>query len=90
MRAFSFSAEQPREESTDPALGSVDIFFNLINDRIDPRLTDVSPKSPDGRDDDEQDDGDGWDDPEVHKAPPEKREAALKMGTNVIVWALTH
>jgi len=34
--------------------------------------------------------GDGWDDPEVHKDPPEKREAALRMGANVIVWALTH
>ena len=33
---------------------------------------------------------DGWDDPEVHGNPPEKREQALKMGTNVIVWALTH
>ena len=33
---------------------------------------------------------DGWDDPEVHGDPPEKREQALKMGTNVIVWALTH
>ncbi|MFT5369335.1 MAG: hypothetical protein ACI8V2_004310 [Candidatus Latescibacterota bacterium] len=33
---------------------------------------------------------DGWDDPEVHGDPPYKREQALKMGTNVIVWALTH
>lgn len=33
---------------------------------------------------------DGWDDPEVHGDPPHKREQALKMGTNVIVWALTH
>jgi len=33
---------------------------------------------------------DGWDDPEVHGDPPDKREQALKMGTNVIVWALTH
>jgi hypothetical protein len=32
---------------------------------------------------------DGWDDPEVHGDPPDKREQALKMGTNVIVWALT-
>ncbi|MDP6038723.1 MAG: DUF4159 domain-containing protein [Candidatus Latescibacteria bacterium] len=33
---------------------------------------------------------DGWDDPDVHNDPPEKRNEALKMGTNVIVWALTH
>jgi len=38
----------------------------------------------------ESDIGDGWDDPEVHNDPPEKRDAALRMGTNVIVWALTH
>lgn len=33
---------------------------------------------------------DGWDDPEVHGDPPQKREQALKMGTNIMVWALTH
>ena len=38
----------------------------------------------------ESDIGDGWDDPEVHSDPPEKREAALRMGTNIVVWALTH
>ncbi len=32
---------------------------------------------------------DGWADPEVHKNPPEKRQASLKMGTNIIVYALT-
>lgn len=31
---------------------------------------------------------DGWADPEVHKDPPQKREEALKFGTNLIVWAL--
>jgi len=31
---------------------------------------------------------DGWADPEVHHDPPEKREAALKLGTNIIVYAL--
>lgn len=31
---------------------------------------------------------DGWADPDVHKDPPEKREEALKFGTNIIVWAL--
>ena len=33
---------------------------------------------------------DGWDDPDVHGDPQEKREEALKMGTNIIVWALSH
>jgi len=33
---------------------------------------------------------DGWDDPEVHGDPPEKREEALRFGTNIVVWALTH
>ena len=31
---------------------------------------------------------DGWADPEVHKDPPERREEALRFGTNIIVWAL--
>ncbi len=31
---------------------------------------------------------DGWADPEVHHDPPEVREAALKMGTNIVIWAL--
>lgn len=34
--------------------------------------------------------GDGWEDPQVHKDPPEKRLAALRMGTNLAVYALTH
>ncbi len=38
----------------------------------------------------ESDVGDGWDDPDVHGDPPEKRLAALRMGANVITWALTH
>jgi hypothetical protein len=38
----------------------------------------------------ESDIGDGWEDPQVHNDPPEKRTAALQMGTNVLVWALTH
>ena len=33
---------------------------------------------------------DGWADPEVHNDPPEKRLEALKMGTNIVVWALLH
>lgn len=31
---------------------------------------------------------DGWADPEVHNNPAEKREAALKIGTNILVYAL--
>ena len=31
---------------------------------------------------------DGWDDSEVHNDPPEKREEALKFGTNLVVWSL--
>jgi len=33
---------------------------------------------------------DGWNDPEVHDTPPEKHREALRFGTNIIVWALTH
>jgi len=34
--------------------------------------------------------GDGWEDFEVHKDQQEKRIEALKMGTNIVFWALTH
>jgi len=34
--------------------------------------------------------GDGLEDPEVHNDPPAKREAALRMGINVVVYALSH
>ncbi len=33
---------------------------------------------------------DGWADPDVHHDPPEKREEALRFGTNIVVWALTN
>lgn len=33
---------------------------------------------------------DGWADPDVHKDPPNKREEALKFGTNIILWALSN
>ncbi|MBC7186216.1 MAG: DUF4159 domain-containing protein [Calditrichaeota bacterium] len=33
---------------------------------------------------------DGWVDPEVHGDPPEKRLEALQMGTNIMIYALTH
>lgn len=32
---------------------------------------------------------DGWADPEVHNDPPEIREQAFRMGTNIVVYALT-
>ncbi|HUN66048.1 MAG TPA: DUF4159 domain-containing protein [Bacteroidota bacterium] len=33
---------------------------------------------------------DGWDPPDVHGDPPEKRDEALRFGTNILVWALSH
>jgi hypothetical protein len=33
--------------------------------------------------------GDGWEDPDVHNDPPAVREAALKMGVNLYVYAAT-
>jgi len=36
----------------------------------------------------ESDIGDGWEDPAVHKDSPEKREAAFKMGVNILTWVL--
>jgi hypothetical protein len=33
---------------------------------------------------------DGWANPREHEDPPEKREEAFKMGTNIIVYALTN
>ena len=32
--------------------------------------------------------GDGWEDPDVHKDPPEKHEAALRMGVNLVSYAV--
>ena len=37
----------------------------------------------------ESDLGDGWEDPEVHQDNETIREEALKMGTNIIIYALT-
>lgn len=34
--------------------------------------------------------GDGWEDPEVHRDPPEKHEAALRMGVNLFAYAVGH
>jgi hypothetical protein len=38
----------------------------------------------------ESDLGDGWEDPDVHQVAPDKRLSALRMGANIVVWALTH
>ena len=32
--------------------------------------------------------GDGWEDPEVHRDPPDKHEAALRMGVNLFAYAV--
>lgn len=36
----------------------------------------------------ESDIGDGWEDAQVHNDPPDKREEALKMGVNLLAYAL--
>ncbi len=36
----------------------------------------------------ETDLGDGWEDPDVHRDPPEKREAALRLGVNLFAYAV--
>ncbi len=33
---------------------------------------------------------DGWADAELYNNPPEKREAALRMGTNIVIYSLTN
>lgn len=37
----------------------------------------------------ESDLGNGWEDPQVHKDPPALREAALRMGVNLFLYAVT-
>lgn len=32
--------------------------------------------------------GDGWEDPDVHKDPPEKHENAIRMGVNLVAYAV--
>jgi hypothetical protein len=32
--------------------------------------------------------GDGWEDPQVHNDPPDKRESALRMGVNLFAYAV--
>jgi len=38
----------------------------------------------------ESDIGDGWEDPQVHNDPPEKRLEALKMGVNVLSYGMLY
>lgn len=38
----------------------------------------------------ESDIGDGWEDPQVHNDPPEKRLQALQMGLNILTYALLY
>lgn len=38
----------------------------------------------------ETDLGDGWEPASVHDNPPEKRRAALRMGINILTYAMTH
>ena len=38
----------------------------------------------------ESDIGDGWEDPQVHNDPPEKRLEALRMGVNLMTYALLY
>lgn len=38
----------------------------------------------------ESDIGDGWEDPQVHNDPPEKRELALKMGANILAYSMLY
>jgi len=33
---------------------------------------------------------DGWADADIHNDPPEKRDAAFRIGTNIVLYALTH
>jgi hypothetical protein len=38
----------------------------------------------------EADIGDGWEDPQVHNDPPQKRQQALRMGLNILTYALLY
>jgi hypothetical protein len=33
---------------------------------------------------------DGWDDPDIHGDPPDKRREALRFGADIIIWALSN
>ena len=38
----------------------------------------------------ETDLGDGWEDPEVHKDPEQKRQQALEMGANIVSYVFSN
>ena len=38
----------------------------------------------------ESDIGDRLENPEVHNDPPEKREEAIRMAINIVIYVLTH
>ncbi|MFC1718722.1 DUF4159 domain-containing protein [Candidatus Poribacteria bacterium] len=38
----------------------------------------------------ESDIGDGLENPDIHNDPPEKREQAIRMAINIVIYALTH
>jgi hypothetical protein len=40
--------------------------------------------------DHESDIGDGWEDPQVHNDPPDKRLEALKMGLNIVAYSMAY
>ena len=50
----------------------------------------ADPHDKDTDDDTIEDGPDGLEDEEVHRDPPEKREAALRMALNIVHYALTH
>jgi hypothetical protein len=72
---YDFNTGPPKTHEHDgkPAQG----FGIFINNRLAVYYTYESNPS------------DGWADAEVHNDPPDKREEALKFGTNLVVWALS-
>jgi len=72
---FNFENGPPKthEHDKNPAQG----FGLFVNNRMVVYYTFESNPS------------DGWADPEVHNDSPEKREEALKFGTNIVVFALS-
>jgi hypothetical protein len=73
---YDFSAGPPKTHKHDekPAQG----FGIFINDRLAVYYTVEANPS------------DGWTDQEVHNDPENKREEALKFGTNIVVFALSN
>lgn len=72
MYDFDFGPPKTHEHDNKPPQG----FGLFIGERLAVYYTYESNPS------------DGWADPNVHNNPQNKREEALKFGTNLIVWAL--